>query len=116
MVTHSHDGTRRIKTPYVGIVSRHPLPLCFQAVLTDDNEEPTSYSIASKYRHWRNAMLHEFNALIKQITSSLVPASMESNVVGCKWVFKIKKKADSIFEHHKACLVAKVQSAFWYSL
>lgn len=92
---------------YVGIESCHPLPLCLPLVLTDDNEEPTSYSIASKYPHWRNAMLNEFNALIKQITRSLVPASMNSNVVGCKWTFKIKKKVDGIVERHKACLVAK---------
>jgi hypothetical protein len=27
--------------------------------------------------------------------------------VGCKWVFKLKRKADGSIERHKACLVAK---------
>jgi hypothetical protein len=30
------------------------------------------------------------------------------NVVGCKWVFKLKRKADGSIELHKARLVAKV--------
>lgn len=29
------------------------------------------------------------------------------SLVGCKWVFKIKRRADGSLERYKACLVAK---------
>jgi len=46
-----------------------------------------------------------FDALLKNGTSSLVSPSM--NIVGCKWVFRIKRKADGSIEHYKARLVAE---------
>ena len=52
-------------------------------------------------------MLEEYNALIHQGTWSLVPLPPHKNLVGCKWVFKIKKNFDGSMARHKARLVAK---------
>ncbi len=49
----------------------------------------------------------EFDALLKNHTWKLVPAHPSQNLVGCKWVFLIKRKADGSIERHKARLVAK---------
>lgn len=52
-------------------------------------------------------MNEEFNALMKIGTWTLVPKNDSMNIVGTKWVFHIKRKADGSVEHYKACLVAK---------
>ncbi|KAB2626042.1 hypothetical protein D8674_017702 [Pyrus ussuriensis x Pyrus communis] len=49
---------------------------------------------ASRSPEWRQAMSDEFNALLKQRTWSLVPPVPRANIVGCKWVFKLKQNSD----------------------
>lgn len=52
-------------------------------------------------------MQSEYDALIKNKTWHLVPSQRGQNIVGCKWVYKIKRKADGTLDRYKACLVAK---------
>lgn len=52
-------------------------------------------------------MIHELNALIQIGTWELVPQQKAQNILGCKWVFRIKQKADGNVDRYKACLVAK---------
>ena len=89
-----------------GIVKPNP-KLCYKAVLDYTHSEPPSYKIASKYPMWCAAMDAEFQALQKQNTWSLVPAPPHANLVGCKWVFKIKLHSDGSIARYKARLVAK---------
>jgi hypothetical protein len=37
----------------------------------------------------------------------LVRSAQATNIIDCKWVFKVKKKADGSVDHYKAWLVAK---------
>ncbi|PRQ49673.1 putative RNA-directed DNA polymerase [Rosa chinensis] len=110
MVTRLQDGTQKPRIPSDGTV-RYPIP---RALLTMvDSVEPTCYSQASKKAEWHAAMVDEINALMKNNTWSLVPSSLTQNIVGCKWVFKVKRKPDGSVERFKARLVAKdVKNAF----
>jgi len=42
--------------------------------------------------NWKKAMDVEYEALIGNKTWRLVPPQKGRNVIGCKWVYKIKRK------------------------
>uniref|UniRef100_A0A2N9F8M0 Reverse transcriptase Ty1/copia-type domain-containing protein n=1 Tax=Fagus sylvatica TaxID=28930 RepID=A0A2N9F8M0_FAGSY len=69
--------------------------------------EPTCFTMAVKSHEWRHAMNLEFDALLRNHTWTLVPSHPSQNLIGCKWVFRVKRKADGTIERHKARLVAK---------
>jgi histone deacetylase 1/2 len=52
-------------------------------------------------------MREEITALHKNETWHLVPPIKGANIIDCRWVFKIKKKADGSIERYKGRLVAK---------
>ncbi|KAM1747643.1 hypothetical protein ACFX12_008735 [Malus domestica] len=49
----------------------------------------------------------EMAALVKQKTWRLVPLPPNKNLVGCKWIYKIKSNPDGSVARYKARLVAK---------
>nr|CCI55333.1 PH01B019A14.2 [Phyllostachys edulis] len=69
--------------------------------------EPTSYTEALEEPCWKQAMDQEFTTLLKNETWHLVPPDRGQNVIDCKWVFKLKRKADGSIDCYKARLVAK---------
>lgn len=79
-------------------VSRHPL---------DTEVAPSCVTQALKDARWRAAMSEEFTALSKHGTWDLVRPPPASNVIGCKWVFVIKRLPDGTIDRFKARLVAK---------
>jgi hypothetical protein len=52
-------------------------------------------------------MTKEFDALIQQGTWELVPKPQATNLIGCKWVYRIKRKSNGDIDRYKARLVAK---------
>lgn len=87
---------------------RHPLSHGLTAALHDPlSFEPISYTQASKHPHWQQAMKEEYEALIQNHTWSLTPATPNMNIVWCKWVFRVKRKAGGSIDRHKARLVTK---------
>lgn len=84
-------------------VIKHPVT----PPLTNPLSEPTTYHHASKHPCWQEAMQTEYSALIRNNTWSLVPRPHDTNLVGCKWVYRIKQHADGTIQRYKARLVAK---------
>jgi len=69
--------------------------------------EPGSYEEAILNPAWQMAMTQEFEALYTNDTWELVPLPKDKKPIGCKWVYKIKHKADGSVERFKARLVVK---------
>lgn len=70
-------------------------------------EEPSTLGEASADKNWVDAMNSEHQALVRNKTWRLVPLPKGKNIIGCKWVYKIKRKADGTIDRYKAWLVAK---------
>jgi len=86
---------------------KYPLPHALLVAVNLEITEPTCYSIAIKDENWRQAMNHEFDALLNNQTWCLVSPNSAQNLIGCKWVFWLKRKADGSIERYKSWLVAK---------
>ncbi|KAL9413753.1 hypothetical protein AB3S75_027454 [Citrus x aurantiifolia] len=69
--------------------------------------EPKSFKQAMLDENWRNAMSEEIKALEDNQTWNLTSLPPNKKAIGCKWVYKIKYKADGTIERYKARLVAK---------
>ena len=78
-------------------------------MITEDGE-PSCYQEAvddADSKIWKKAMEEEMDSLAKNNTWDLVELPEGRSVVGCKWVFKLKRKVDGSIERYKARLVAK---------
>jgi hypothetical protein len=80
---------------------------CYKAQLDYTLTEPPTFKIATQISQWCQAMQDEYDALIKQGTWSLVPPPTNHNIIGCKWVYKLKTHSDGSIARYKARLVAK---------
>jgi hypothetical protein len=106
MVTRAQAHIHKPKL-FIDCTIWYPFPLALTVSLDHTNAEPYCFSTAIKYAVWREAMATEFNALLKNCTWTLVPPQPSMNIVGCKWVFRIKRRADGSVDRYKAHLVAK---------
>uniref|UniRef100_A0A2N9EQ05 Reverse transcriptase Ty1/copia-type domain-containing protein n=1 Tax=Fagus sylvatica TaxID=28930 RepID=A0A2N9EQ05_FAGSY len=72
------------------------------------NLEPQFYHQAVQSQDWRDAMTAELAALESNHTWSLTSLPPGKQSIGCKWVYKIKLKADGSVERHKARLLLAI--------
>jgi len=103
MITRAKTGVFKPKH-HSYVTTLLPSPLV-HALLT--TQEPQSFSSASKHPGWVAAMNEELDALSSNDTWDLVPRPLHTNIVGSKWIFRVKYLADGTVDHLKARLVAK---------
>jgi histone deacetylase 1/2 len=70
-------------------------------------EEPSTVTEALQDPKWVEAMDAEYKALMHNKTWHLVTPPRGKNTIDCKWVYKVKRKADGSVDRYKARLVAK---------
>ncbi|XP_019051556.1 PREDICTED: uncharacterized protein LOC109114020 [Nelumbo nucifera] len=86
---------------------RKPNPWYALKASVDPDVEPSCYTIAKKDPRWVLAMEDEYKTLLRNNTWDLVPPPFHKNIVGNKWVYKIKRRPDGSSERYKALLVAQ---------
>ncbi|PKI51032.1 hypothetical protein CRG98_028581 [Punica granatum] len=73
----------------------------------DSDVEPTSYQDAAINPRWREAMAEEIKALEANGTWTIERLPPGKRPIDCRWVYKIKRRANGSIERYKARLVAK---------
>jgi hypothetical protein len=97
------DGTVRYGPGHRFAAAAVQNPTIDQAAVT----EPVTVQEALHSSVWKEAMDHEYHALLKNGTWDLVPPKQGINLIDSRWVYKIKRKADGSVDRFKARLVAK---------
>jgi hypothetical protein len=69
-------------------------------VLLSPSSEPLAFSDADKYVAWHDVMCDEIKALRSNHTWSLVPFHPSMNVVGNRWVYRIKHRVNGSIERY----------------
>ena len=80
------------------------------AQFTVDDDEPKSVTDALNSKNsgkWMQTLEAEYNSLVKSETWELVIPPDDACIVGSKWVFKVKRKANGEVDRYKALLVAQ---------
>ena len=78
--------------------------------ITADISEPINLDEAfsgENSAQWKQVTDSEFNSLVENDTSELVSLPEGKNVVGSKWVFKVKRDENGCVQRYKARLVAQ---------
>ena len=69
--------------------------------------EPQKFEEAVKENIWQDAMDEEIRVIKKNRTWELVDRPKSKDIIGLKWVYKIKFNGDGSIQNHKVRLVAK---------
>jgi hypothetical protein len=70
-------------------------------------EEPTFFKEAIQRKEWADAMIEEYQSIMKNEVWEIVPRPKKKDVVSSRWLFKIKYAADGSIEKYKASFVAR---------
>ncbi|RVW92088.1 Retrovirus-related Pol polyprotein from transposon TNT 1-94 [Vitis vinifera] len=95
--------------PILKFVSYNALSAKCRAFTTnlDRIQIPKNIQKALEIPEWKEAVMEETRALEKNGTWEVMNLPRGKKLVGCKWVFTVKYKADGTIERYKARLVAK---------
>ena len=71
------------------------------------DKEPSNYEQAAEKKEWKDAMIEEYQSIMKNDVWDVVPRPEGKSVVTSKWIYKIKHTADGNIEKYKARFVAR---------
>jgi hypothetical protein len=56
---------------------------------------------------WVDAMVEEYDSIVKNSVWDIVPRPIDKSVVGLRWIYKVKQAVDGSVEKYKARFVAR---------
>jgi hypothetical protein len=69
--------------------------------------EPSTFEEATSRQVWRDAMMEEYNSIMKNDVWEVVPRPEGKSVVTSRWLYKLKHDVDGSIEKYKARFVAR---------
>ena len=69
--------------------------------------EPSIYEEASRHQVWKDAMMEEYQSIMKNDVWDVVLRPEGKSVVTSKWIYKFKHGANGSIEKHKARFVSR---------
>ena len=69
--------------------------------------EPSSFEEAVEDPAWVDAMVEEYDSIVRNSAWEIVPRPEGKSVVGSRWIYKVKQAADGSVEKYKARFVAR---------
>jgi hypothetical protein len=69
--------------------------------------EPSSFKEAVQQPVWVDAMVEEYDSIVRNSVWDVVPRPEDKSVVSSHWLYKVKQAADGSVEKHKARFVAR---------
>jgi hypothetical protein len=71
------------------------------------DSEPSTFDEAAKHKVWKDAMVEEYESILKNDVWEVVPRPQGKSIVTSKWIYKIEHAADGSVEKFKARFVAR---------
>lgn len=91
--------------------------ICWCMLGASTVEEPTTVAEAFGDEKLVSDMNNEYGALMRNKTWRLVPPPKGKNIIGCKWVYKVKKRADDTIDRYKGMTCCEgLQAGVWTRL
>lgn len=69
--------------------------------------EPSSFKEAIEQPVWFDAMVEEYESIMKNSVWEVVSWPADKSIVGSRWIYKVEHVADESIEKYKARFVAK---------
>ena len=69
--------------------------------------EPSSFEEAVEDPAWVDAMVEEYDSIVRNNAWEIVPRPEGKSVVGSRWIYKVKQAADGSVEKYKAKIFAR---------
>ena len=69
--------------------------------------EPSYFQEEVQEPTWVDAMVEEYDSIVKNIAWEIVPRPVGKSVVGSIWIYKVKQAADGSIEKYKEISVAR---------
>ena len=70
------------------------------------DKEPSNYEEATERKEWKEAMIEEYQSIMKNDVWDVVPRTEGNSVVTSKWIYNIKHATDGSIEKYKARIMA----------